>query len=385
MKNRNKLSSILIASCAIGIAPIASAQETIVLLGGDTDFAESYMPRDERILANGYDYGLVKLEPFLTKADHRIINLEVPIVDPELFSSPFEGDKGYIHWGDPKHVPDVLARYQIDAVSLGNNHTLDFGLEGLFSTLLLLERKGITVFGAGLDQEEADRPYEVDLMVGGKPLRLAVFGPFEYRQVYQDKYKWYAKHGYPGSSAIHDDGEPISSAIKAYKQNNPDSFVIAFPHWGNNYVWRNNQQRQQAEALVAAGADLIVGHGAHCLQDIEKIDDTWVVYSLGNFLFNTPGRFALYEEERGILPYGLVGMLHLERNADAIEAKIRLYPIYSNNRITEYQPFPVSKESFDIAYHKIIELAAKAPGTFAESILRGEDDLGHYIELPLNK
>ncbi|MCC5833290.1 MAG: CapA family protein [Opitutales bacterium] len=383
MKLRN-INFFIAASCGFAFANLATAGETIVLLGGDTDFAESYMPRDERILANGYDYGLEKLKPFLQRADHRIINLEVPIVDPKLFPSPFEGDKGYIHWGDPREVPAALARHNIEAVSLGNNHTLDHGLEGLISTLLLLERQDIAVFGAGLDQEEADRPYEVDLDVGGEPLRLAVFGPFEYRQVYEDKYKWYAKPDYPGSSAIHDDGEPIASAIRDYKKINPDAFVIAYPHWGNNYVWRNEQQRSQAEALVAAGADLIVGHGAHCLQDIEKIDDTWVVYSLGNFLFNTPGRFALFEEERGILPYGLVGMLHFERNSDALEAKIRLYPIYSNNRITEYQPYPVSKESFEEAYAKVVELASKAPGDFANSILRGEDDLGFYIELNLD-
>jgi poly-gamma-glutamate synthesis protein (capsule biosynthesis protein) len=65
--------------------------------------------------------------------------------------------------------------------------------------------------------------------------------------------------------------------------------VVVSVHWGGEYqAAPGPRQRALAEALVAAGADVIVGHGPHVLQRVEWIGESLVAYSLGNFLFDQP-------------------------------------------------------------------------------------------------
>ena len=69
-------------------------------------------------------------------------------------------------------------------------------------------------------------------------------------------------------------------------------WVVAFVHWGVNYADVVHAQRRQAALLAAAGYDLAVGHGPHVAQPVEVVGEMPVAYSLGNFVFGTPGRFT---------------------------------------------------------------------------------------------
>ena len=64
--------------------------------------------------------------------------------------------------------------------------------------------------------------------------------------------------------------------------------VIVSMHWGAEYYPVTERQRLLARELAAAGADLVIGHGPHVLQPVERVDGAWVAYSLGNFLFDQP-------------------------------------------------------------------------------------------------
>ena len=63
-------------------------------------------------------------------------------------------------------------------------------------------------------------------------------------------------------------------------------YIVLIFHWGlDNSSYPIPWQRRHAKEFIAAGADLIVGHHPHVLQGYEKIDNSWVFYSLGNFAF----------------------------------------------------------------------------------------------------
>ena len=65
-------------------------------------------------------------------------------------------------------------------------------------------------------------------------------------------------------------------------------FVIVYIHWGTEFESKPDwAQLEQAPGLAQAGADLIIGDHPHCLQGIEFFGDTPVIYSLGNFWFNS--------------------------------------------------------------------------------------------------
>ena len=67
---------------------------------------------------------------------------------------------------------------------------------------------------------------------------------------------------------------------------------MGFVHWGANYSEVLHSQRAQARQFAEAGYDLVIGHGPHVVQPIDFVDGMPVVYSLGNFVFGTPGRFT---------------------------------------------------------------------------------------------
>ena len=123
-------------------------------------------------------------------------------------------------------------------------------------------------FGAGLTEQEARRPYVRDFRVGGQPFRLAVIGAFEYNRSYDEDYRWDARGPMGGVNLLNLAG--LRPQIEGIKAAHPNAYVVVFPHWGKNYRWKTDQQTALAHQLIDAGADLIIGHGAHVMQEVER-------------------------------------------------------------------------------------------------------------------
>jgi poly-gamma-glutamate capsule biosynthesis protein CapA/YwtB (metallophosphatase superfamily) len=306
-----------------------AARNTYTLtLAGDTSFGENYQAEyaargGVNILeTRGYAYSLDRLRSFLLESDSVIANLETPLTD--LAKSPFEGEKPFIHRADIEKTPRCLLDHNVRVVSLANNHVVDYGREGLKQTREALIRHGMSFFGAGLNTEEAAQAYRQDIVVGGETVRLAVFGAFESRRKYVMKYGFYAFPDSPGVSRLA--SPDLAQRIQRVKRNAPDTFVIVFPHWGENYYWRTPKQTRTAYELIDAGADLILGHGSHMLGEVESYAGRWIVYSLGNFVFNAEGKYS--EAAPG---FSYLARITLSGRALGLEARLRLYPIVSDN------------------------------------------------------
>lgn len=307
--------------------------------GGDIEFGDSYYrpggPADPpAFIAKGYRYGFDKLAPLLSAADIRIANLETPLA-PQAADNPLQGRKRYLHWCRPAEAVEVLRELQFDYLSLANNHTLDQGLAGLQTTFDYLQSGGIGYFGAGADEYLAARPLLLPERLGKH--RVYLLAGFEYQERYDQAYHFYAKPDQAGVARL--DEFSTSRQIQALRQRDPQAFIICFPHWGRNYARADGRQRQLARALVAAGADLIIGHGAHMLQEIERIDGKWVYYNLGNLVMNTPGRYV----QRGGLPYSIILTVRLSDSPQGVSVEARVYPILSDNKRMNYQPAPVEE------------------------------------------
>ena len=350
-----------------------------ILFGGDTAFAKSYHDHyikygKTHILAEkGYEYTIRRLIPMMDRADYVILNLETAITD--LRKSEF-ADKAYLHYEDPAVAPYLLKRYGVDAVSLANNHALDFAEEGLMHTLQHLKKHDIAVFGAGLTAGQAAAPHIKSFNIDGKIFQMAVIGSFEYRKKYDKQYRFYASGNKPGSNvlSIPETRRQIAQITAKY----PDAFILMYPHWGNNYAWKNHRQTEIAHALIDAGADLILGHGAHKIQEIKQYKGKWIVYNLGNFLFNTSGGFQRLNAE----PYGMAAMLELTKKSHGFAIHVNLYPIFSDNRVTDFQPYFLSKDEAETFLKAMQE---KSPEL--ELRLRQDKTMAtgkYYIQLPVD-
>jgi len=159
------------------------------------------------------------------------------------------------------------------AVSLANNHVMDFGEEAFDKTKDCLDEQGIPYFGAGLKGENFNNPSIIEF--AGKKIGLCGYTCDSAHPTFGD----YQSNG----SAVLDLDEIIYD-IKALKSK--VDFIIIQPHWGIQEIpFPRYSDREIAHALIDAGADAIIGHHAHVIQSREIYKGKHIFYGLGNFIF----------------------------------------------------------------------------------------------------
>src|SRR5699024_10428704 len=160
-------------------------------------------------------------------------------------------------------------------------------------------------------------------------------------------FEFYAKRTASGCA-------PLSSGTR-YELCPGDVYNIAFPHWGANYKWKTNRQESLAEGLAAQGFNVTIGHGSHSLQEIDSVMGMPTIYGIGNGVFQSGGRFAQFEEQEHILPFGFWAMLEFSYQNEIREARLKLYPVLANNKESNYVPKPVTSDEHHLIYSMIKE------------------------------
>ncbi len=177
--------------------------------------------------------------------------------------------------------PDVINGLKFagfDVLSLANNHSFDWGREALEDTVAILKANGIEPVGAGLNYLEANN--SVIKEIDGAKISFLAYENIEPNSKYTEAGKDSA-----GKSSF--ELERIKNEISQIKQLKLADLAVVSMHWGDEYQLRSNKKQQEiGRALVEAGADLIVGHHPHVVQEIEKYKNGWIAYSLGNFVFD---------------------------------------------------------------------------------------------------
>lgn len=208
-------------------------------------------------------------------ADVFMINNEFPFSDR---GTPTEG-KEYTFRAKPDSV-SVLIEMGVDLVSLANNHAYDYGNDALLDTFDTLSSAGIPYVGAGENIDEAKQP--VYVIANG--IKIAVVSATQIERISNPD----TKEATATSAGVLRCLDPTAllEVIAEAKENS--DFVILFIHWGTESQeaidW---YQEEQSLVYAQAGVDLIIGAHPHCLQKIDVVEGVPVVYSLGNFWFNS--------------------------------------------------------------------------------------------------
>ena len=208
-------------------------------------------------------------------ADVMVINNEFPYTNR---GTPTE-EKAFTFRADTDKV-SLLQDTGADVAILANNHIYDFGETGLLDTLETLESAGIPGVGAGRNLDEASAP----LYFIVNDMKIALVAATQIERLENPDTKG-ATADSPGVFRCLD-ATKLCEVVSEAKENS--DFVIVYIHWGTENVEEPDWlQLDQAPKLEAAGADLIIGDHPHCLQGIDYFGDTPVIYSLGNFWFNS--------------------------------------------------------------------------------------------------
>lgn len=208
--------------------------------------------------------------PLLREADLSLVNLEAPLSDigNEVSKS------GAVFKGKPSHIKGLTA-VPFSAVTLGNNHMFDFGVEAFRQTAEVLDRHAIACTGAGMNKEDAESP----LIMEAKGLCVAILNISEGEDLTA------AGHG-PGVAGW--DIKGACARIKNLKKNTTQVLhaVIAVAHCGLEYIpFAPEYVTNAFRELAHAGADAVIGHHPHVPQGFFFHGKTPVCCSLGNFIF----------------------------------------------------------------------------------------------------
>lgn len=229
-----------------------------------------------------YKTMLHEIFPLLEAADFRIANLEYAIADNIGRTGqtvyPILKDSG--NFSAESSSLQFLKELGIDAVTLANNHSGDYGEEGIRYTISALEKEEILHVGAGNNIEEAYLP----LHICKKDISLSIISVCENEFGAADE----RSAGTAGFIP-----EKLIELVENEK--NSGKYVVVIFHGGNEYNPLPSPRVVERYRYIAdAGASAIIGMHTHCPQGYEYYKDSLIVYSLGDFLISLHDKMHIY-------------------------------------------------------------------------------------------
>lgn len=231
-----------------------------LLIGGDFFVSDEY--RGERI----FDVSILDL---FRSADYRIVNLEAPITNVDN-SKKIIKTGPHLRMSSDTIIP-LLKELKINAVTMANNHIMDYGKEGLLDTLKVLDFQNIKHLGAGENLNAASNI--LTLFKNNKKIAVLNFCESEWS---------IAKVDFPGANPL----DIIDNSKKIIEAKKTHDLVIVIIHGGHEYYHLPSpRMKNQYRFYAEQGADIVVGHHTHCIGGYENHQGIPIVYSLGNLLF----------------------------------------------------------------------------------------------------
>lgn len=205
---------------------------------------------------SGYDYLFSCMKDIFNNHDLVVVNSEGSITNgpsvsqyAEILSPP---SFRFTFYPDAVRVAKESG---IDIFGIANNHIYDFHDEGVYQTQDVLNSLGIKFFGSPVDEE----------------YRTLTISPFSKKEIVFIPF-----------NEFYGSFDETISDIRA----NKDKMVIVFSHWGDEYVPASERVKRWAHSFIDEGADLVIGHHPHVIQESEMYKDKKIYYSLGNFIFD---------------------------------------------------------------------------------------------------
>jgi len=253
----------------LACAPVVAQKVTFVAVG-DICLAKGV---EQKMREKGSAYPFAGMAPFLRRADVVFGNLECC-----LATTGKAVPKKYNFRGRPENVR-ALKQAGFTVVSLANNHSLDYGRDALAETITHVRDAGIVPVGAGMSIRSA-HSLRIITVRGLRVGFLAYLGLFpSVVPLTADK---------PAVAMA--EMEAVTRDVGAARAK-VDVLIVSM-HAGQEYTFTHAARQQQiAHAAIDAGADMVIGHHPHVVQDSEVYRGRPIFYSLGNFIFDPSPTF----------------------------------------------------------------------------------------------
>ena len=254
-------------------------KQTSIVFTGDIGF-DRYMDRrweDENLLSG-------EVLRFFHSADHVVANVEGALTD-----AVDDGSRGvFFHAMNPE-ATRILKAMHADIWSIGNNHTMDAGAEGVVSTRRIAAELGCRTVGAGLNEQEASEPVYLEEAGGIGMFCVSYMNEcIPATATEPGIFRW-------------DDWDLISRRIAEIKSR--CRWCVVVSHGGEEFTsLPSPYTRDRYLRFLELGADIVVGHHPHVPENYELLDNGKAIfYSLGNFVFDTDYQRVHLYTDTGVL------------------------------------------------------------------------------------
>lgn len=283
----------------------------------------------------GSEYFFRNVKDIFSADDLTIANFEGTLTDSE------EREEKQFAFKAPAEFSSILSDGAVEAVTLANNHSHDYGEQGFADTLAALDQEGITHFG-----------YDETAVIEVKGIKVGLVGIYELKDHLERT-------------------EQLKQNIAKVKEQGAVITIVIF-HWGNEKEEiPDSNQTTLGRLAIDEGADLVCGHHPHVLQGIETYKGKNIVYSLGNFCFggnSYPSDMdsMIFQQTFTVDKSGV----STDNNTNIIPCSISSDYDYNN-----YQPTPAEGEEADRIMDKIGERSSWiTPASIEETVSSAKEE-----------
>lgn len=256
------------AAALEGIIPTEGGANIKLAFVGDTMLDRGVKNSVYNNFAGDYRQLFTKVKGKLSAYDVLFANLEGPI------SVNGEDVGGIYSFRSEPQVATALKDSGFDIFSVANNHIYNYGRAAFVDTLNILSDAGLNYVGGGFAGAEA---YGGKIMnINGVRIAYLAFSEFPAGGIISSSTD--------SGMAVISEKNVRENVFRARK--NADLVIVSY-HFGDEYETRpNDYQRKYAELAIEDGADLVVGHHPHVVEGLEQYKGVYIIYSLGNFIFD---------------------------------------------------------------------------------------------------
>ena len=261
----------------------------------------------------GYSYFFRNFRELFSQDDCTVVNCECVLSDSkdgEMTSKTFR-------FRGPEEFVKILTEGSVEAVSLANNHTRDYGWAGLENTQRVLEEAGI-----GWARDEQIWIFEKD------GIRIAFAGL--------------------DNGIYREHGGAIRDRLAQMRENGEINAAVVMLHLGDEYFPRHlgKQDAYSEDFIENGGTDLVIIHHPHVVQGIRILNNRSIFYSLGNFVFGGHTRVSRGEGTTSLYSLVVQAKLVFSDEGEYLGQQMILYPAYDSGEdpVNNFQPVRVTAE-----------------------------------------
>ncbi len=227
---------------------------------------------------------------YLCDTDFTVVNVEGCISNESSTA-----DKPLVHANPPECV-DFLKKINGNIWTLANNHISDSGRAGVKSTLDIAAQNGVQTVGAGLNMAQAEKPVFIEN--DGADIGIIAVTEEETPQATENT----------EGCILWNNNKKISQMIKDVKKR--CRWCVVIVHSGPEFCQLMPPPvRKQYKKYLEFGADIVIGHHPHVVENYEKFGDKIIFYSLGNFIFDTD-----YQRLQKYTEYGVFVKFYFDKD-----------------------------------------------------------------------